>query len=443
MGRVAKGWTIRPRGVSGTYYVRFAHEGRRVEESTGARDPVEAARRAAEIYAAHVTGRRPRGGVSVSPRLPLDELAARWISDLDSTHSERSIGLYMSHLRRHILPHFERLDRVTTGTIAQYIREGLRRVLRTTVRAELKTLRGFLGWCKEQGVTDALPEWPKLPRGALGVRDERRRRGAVEVSAEQVEAFLSALPEWSTGMAGRHERHAVRARFVFAWETGLRPGTIARLSVPEHWSREAPGELVVTADVDKAKYARRLPLTSRAQAALEAYAPESGVIFGAKDCRQYIRAAAAEVGMPRGFSPYDLRHGMATLHVEATGNLVGVGYLLGHRKVTTTAIYVHGSRRAAEDVLRHSGADTGAAMMLEDKNSDEQASEGAGRVNPWERSGPRNAANPESNAPQKTAENGTTEQPSGAVPPDLRGLVRAVRTVGLDFDALEMWEATA
>lgn len=74
MGRIAKGWIIRPRGVSGTYYVRFAHEGRRVEESTGARDPVEAAKRAAEIYAAHVTGRRPRGGVSVNPRLPLDEL---------------------------------------------------------------------------------------------------------------------------------------------------------------------------------------------------------------------------------------------------------------------------------------------------------------------------------------------------------------------------------
>jgi hypothetical protein len=82
-------------------------------------------------------------------------------------------------------------------------------------------------------------------------------------------------------------------------------------------------------------------------------------------------------------------------------------------------------------------------MMLEDKNSDEQAASDAERVNPWERSGARIAANPENDETQKAAENGTTRQSSGAVPPELRGLVRAVRTVGLDFDALEMWEASA
>ena len=36
---------------------------------------------------------------------------------------------------------------------------------------------------------------------------------------------------------------------------------------------------------------------------------------------------------------------------ERSGNLLGVGYLLGHRHATTTNQYVHARRRAAESVL--------------------------------------------------------------------------------------------
>jgi site-specific recombinase XerD len=50
-------------------------------------------------------------------------------------------------------------------------------------------------------------------------------------------------------------------------------------------------------------------------------------------------------------SAYDLRHSLATELTERSGNLVGVGYLLGHEHVTTTNHYVHARRRAAEAVL--------------------------------------------------------------------------------------------
>jgi hypothetical protein len=49
--------------------------------------------------------------------------------------------------------------------------------------------------------------------------------------------------------------------------------------------------------------------------------------------------------------PYDFRHSVATELAERSGNLLGVGYLLGQRHATTTNQYVHARRRAAESVL--------------------------------------------------------------------------------------------
>jgi hypothetical protein len=57
------------------------------------------------------------------------------------------------------------------------------------------------------------------------------------------------------------------------------------------------------------------------------------------------------VALPAKVKPYDFRHSVATELTERSGNLLGVGYLLGHRHATTTNQYVHARRRAAEAVL--------------------------------------------------------------------------------------------
>lgn len=44
------------------------------------------------------------------------------------------------------------------------------------------------------------------------------------------------------------------------------------------------------------------------------------------------------------FSVYDFRQSLATELTERSGNLFGVGYLLGHKHVTTTNHYVHARR---------------------------------------------------------------------------------------------------
>ena len=134
-------------------------------------------------------------------------------------------------------------------------------------------------------------------------------------------------------------------------ETGLRPETLDLLRVPEHF---APGArtLKISAEIDKNRWARDLPLSPRALAVLVAIAPKGGLIFertangNAKRYIEDFKAAVLACGLPKETAPYDLRHACGTHGVEASGgNLAGVAYLLGHKQVTTTNRYVHSKER--------------------------------------------------------------------------------------------------
>jgi len=146
----------------------------------------------------------------------------------------------------------------------------------------------------------------------------------------------------------------MRAYYEVMRETGLRPSTLHRLRTPDDYQPGAP-YLTIREDADKARYGRELPLSARARAALDSACPENGVIFPKFDGRHTLRKAALAAGLDAEraskFSAYDLRHSLATEFTERSGNLVGVGYLLGHKHITTTNHYMHARRKAAESVL--------------------------------------------------------------------------------------------
>ena len=148
--------------------------------------------------------------------------------------------------------------------------------------------------------------------------------------------------------------YPMRAYYEVMRETGLRPSTLHRLRTPDDYQPTAL-YLTIREDADKARYGRELPLSDRARAALDSACPEQGTIFPKFDGRHTLRKAALAAGLDAEraskFSAYDLRHSLATELTERSGNLVGVGYLLGHKHVTTTNHYVHARRRAAESVL--------------------------------------------------------------------------------------------
>lgn len=289
--------------------------------------------------------------------LPLGELMARWLDDLVGQVKPVTAKLYQLHVSTHLLPFFESPHLITRSRISQYSSARLKVVKRTTVQKERSTLRGFLAWCHEQGYLPEPPEFPSLPRRAAGTPHPQRRRGKpTDLAPEECRAIISVMPAWSTPRGGRPP-FPVQPRFIVAHELGFRPATMDGLSQPEHWS---PGEsrVRVTDEIDKARFGREVPLTQAAQDALESVA-RPGLLFGCHDYRPQLLKAAKATGLPMAkvatFCAYDLRHARATELAE-TGNLPGVAYVLGHKRVSTTSLYVRPGLKAAERVLEAAGA---------------------------------------------------------------------------------------
>jgi len=357
MGRPREGWRLRdPRRPGDPYTVRYTNQaGRRVELTTGTSDPVEAASVAAELYARDFTAAPVVGRSRVSPLLGLDELFSMWLADLQNTHDRETVVTYTGYARG-FLRHFgPSLLGVTRARMGDYQRARLAHVLRTTVLKERSALAGFLSWCEEQGVLseDERPEWPRLPKRALGVRSGAQRSAPVDVTREQVGAFLAALPLWSKPRMGR--RHAVRPRFIVAYETGLRPATLDALAVPTHW-RPGESEIRIPAEHDKTRFGRTLPITPLARAALEYVVRELGVtegpVFGSHDYREQVAAAREAAELPEGFAVYDLRHARVGHLLDQPGAEVrAVMFLVGHRLMTTTNRYVRGQETGARTLL--------------------------------------------------------------------------------------------
>jgi len=354
VGRRAEGIRFLKRG--GIWTVRFRHAGRRHEYSTGVateptqRKPSEDAIRAGEqIYAAALQRKRVvrAGAVHYVGGAHLAELLEDWLGELHHREATRSqYDVYAVQWLRE----WRLLRELTEASIAAYFRRRLREVTRKSASNEVSALRGFARWALEVGHLDAPIFVPALPESALGTPYAVRRRvRAPELSPDEVEGILSRLPERS----GEGRGFPVRARFEVMWETTLRPATLDRLSVPEHW---APGEDVirVTAAIDKEGNAREVPLSARALAALERVAPANGAIFGAHNYRPHLGPAAAAV-LPASkaaiFTGQHVRSAAITRALERSGNLPGVMHLAGHTQAATTSKYIRPTLRAANDVL--------------------------------------------------------------------------------------------
>lgn len=341
MARTPEGIRLKRDERTGKFTVRFRHNQRRYNFSTGETDPHEAQQRAAEIYQATVEGRTravARGVAATAT--PLLELGAQWLADAEAALDHTTATQYGMYLASHFEPFFITLDRITDLSCADYVRTRLREVRRKTLLKELSALRGFLRWAEEQGHLSAAPVVKAPAPRATGTAAVEQREQLVLTPAE-VAAVLEQLPERSP------RGFPIRARFEVAWETALRPSTLDELRAPGdyHPGRET---LRIRDESDKARYGRELPISAAARDALDRVCPKSGVIFGRHDFREWLEACGVE-----GLTPYTFRHSRLTMWAETSSNLPGIQFLAGHKHATTTARYIHPSRRAAEDVLGH------------------------------------------------------------------------------------------
>lgn len=349
MGRPAKGWRLSWRGD--VAYVRFTYRGQEYFLSTGERDPGKAPAECARLYAHVIEHGAPRRSAVALSLQPLDVLFADWLDWTEGILDVTTSTTYGGYASKHFIPRFTNLAATTQlAQVREYIVARLKGGLRSTVQKEVSALRGFLTWCRDTGIVGELPAWVVLdtrelfPSKAKGVRVGTQRQHANILTPAQVEDFLSSLPEWSErrDRKGKGTYYPVRARFVVAYETGLRPATLDELLFSDV-TREG---IAIRDESDKARFGRLVPITERARAALEGVGAP-GLVFGKHDYRTAIRKACIKAGIDLRVAPYDFRHTRGTHLADAGAPLTAIGFLHGHTQATTTNKYVRATERSA------------------------------------------------------------------------------------------------
>jgi integrase len=275
--------------------------------------------------------------------------------------------VWLEYCSSHFVPFFGSTEKLTEAGCAEYRRQRLGKVQAATVRHELTALRNLVAFCAapDIGLIAEAFKIAGVPKRITGkAHPVRRRSAADQLSPAEVEAMLRLLPEWGGRRGPKREDLArkrtykaklfpIRARFVVGYETGLRPGTLDALSVPEHYEKGSPS-LRLTDEADKQRWGREVPLSKRARKELDSVCPDEGLIFGWHDYRPHLKAAAEQVlkgERAKRFAGSHLRSARITHLAESTQNLPGVQYLVGHKLISTTARYVKPSLRAALEVL--------------------------------------------------------------------------------------------
>lgn len=265
----------------------------------------------------------------------------------------------------------------------------LLKVQRKTMRKEKSNLVSFLAWLKATGSISTVPPI-ELPSGNGVAHPQMSKSGrGVDIQLSPVDAakIVAAMPEWSSraGRTNGGEKYLVRPFFELMFWTGLREATLERLEVPRNW-RKGQTALALDDVDDKAKYGRGLPLAPAAVALLEKYAPTKGPIFGHHDFRKHVRAAAKIAMADRPdvaerLGGYHLRHFVGTYLANMAGtNMPGVSYVLGHKDLSTTSVYVHGDEQAAREVLTSAAPALEKAAKVAKKWAAKRAKTGAQRA---------------------------------------------------------------
>lgn len=365
MATRSRGWTLYRDNRKGIYFVRFRHAEVRWKRSTRKSDRREALVEAAKIYDAFVNADHSRATQGKAP--PLERALSLWIEDFRAGHAERTTLTYTDYAAV-FLREFRSVPLITEASIAAFSRRRLLNVKAVTVRKELSALRSFLAWCAEKEIVTKAPTVTSIPKRATGTKgtwadgaDREQRR--IDMTPAQAEALIAALPDRS------RRGHPARDMVALIWETTLRIATIQRLETPRHFTRGAK-TLRITADIDKVRYAREVPLSDRARGILDRHCPKRpGVIFGPVRLHGVLESAALAAGIAEAdaskVSPHDIRHAAMTHLVSTPGvPLAGAAYLGGHKHVSTTALYVHAQRSAAEAAILARGTPVGTPTRM-------------------------------------------------------------------------------
>ncbi|MGH7436002.1 MAG: tyrosine-type recombinase/integrase [Polyangiaceae bacterium] len=332
----------------------------------------------AEAIATRSPGPAPQAAVSAPPEVVLSaDLFEQWKHEAGAVVSVgwwKTRGYHYGHIAKH----FASVTGLTSDALqATFKGSRLTKCSRESHKKERGTLVALFDWLETKEWGFKRPALPKLGKKDRGTRDKNRKIAPVELSAEEVEAIIARLPV-TTSRVRRDGGglRPIRDPVTVEWDTSLRPSTIERVSVPEHWQPERPGELFVAGSIDKEEYERTVRLTPRVIEVFERRAralPDGkGLLFGeyqrALRGHWYQAATAAGIDERRAtkISVYDFRHAAGRRFLDTTGDRRGASFMLGHRNGSSTDRYTRPDKAAGDrlvEALAGRGASAGAGGL--------------------------------------------------------------------------------
>jgi site-specific recombinase XerD len=213
---------------------------------------------------------------------------------------------------------------------------------RASVARKLSTVRNYLAFCEQEGLTDL--------DASVGISSPRLPRRSPQVlSPEQVSSFLEAI----RGTTPLEQRD--RALFELIYSSGLRCQEALDLEL-----RDISFEAREIRARGKGRKVRVIPVGALALGALERYLREgrtrlaagrreeehvflsrTGRPLSSSDVQRRLSRYLAVSGTPDGTSPHTLRHSFATHLLEGGADLRAIQELLGHSSLRTTQTYAH------------------------------------------------------------------------------------------------------
>lgn len=291
----------------------------------------------------------------------LDSLAAAYVEELRtrrySTSAIEKAQLELGRLSHHLREKRISDARAVTDThlagyaqmLAQHTTRTGQHLAPASRAAALSVIRRFYGWLEARAIVLqnparilTLPKSRSLPRGVLTIAQARRLMAA-------------PYPESAIGLRDR-------AVLELLYGTGLRLGEAARTDVTDLDLRS--GLLLVRNG--KGRKDRIVPVCGGAASALTRYVTESrpelatridaalflsrdGARLGAAGVRARIQYYGRRIGVR--LTPHTLRHTCATHLLRGGADLRHVQALLGHRRLTTTALYTRVAIADLRDVI--------------------------------------------------------------------------------------------
>jgi integrase/recombinase XerD len=126
-------------------------------------------------------------------------------------------------------------------------------------------------------------------------------------------------------------------------DTGLRVSELCSLT-PQHvlWQQKAFRVLGKGGSYGKQSKQRVVPMSRRIQPLMEHYfALHETWFVGPRQVQKIVKRLANRAKIPQEVTPHVLRHTFATLALQKHISLATVQKILGHDRLTTTAIYLN------------------------------------------------------------------------------------------------------